>query len=306
MAKILAGKSYWHLPQGLGMHYVPGELRGYFNDLSRKTQYPGPIDDHSIPLVVLSNGDKVYFPTTIFHKGLGHWDLWLASDRQDEAHWDGFIKAAQWAVENQDDRGGWAIWSQLDSQCYSPYSAMTQGEGISLLVRAYSITKSSEYMECAGRAFDLMLLPVDEGGVCRNTEQGLILEEIPLESPKTVLNGWIYALFGVIDLSLVDPSQKVKSTLESASEALCRLMPQFDAGYWSYYDTAGTLSSPFYHRLHIAQLQALAGTFAQFPAFASYLAKFESQLESPVSRLRALVTKFSQKLSQRASGHVIR
>lgn len=99
---MLLGNSYWHLPQGLGKRFVPGELAGYFNDLTGKAEWKGPVDGQGLPLNEL--GDKrIYFATTLFQKALGHWDLWLITN--DETHLSEFLKLAQWALETRMSMG---------------------------------------------------------------------------------------------------------------------------------------------------------------------------------------------------------
>ena len=44
-----------------------------------------------------------------------------------------------------------------------PYSAMTQGEAVSVLVRAFSATGEDAYLEGARRALSPMLLPIRKG-----------------------------------------------------------------------------------------------------------------------------------------------
>lgn len=102
---MLLGRSYWHVPQGLGSRFSPGELAGYFNDLTAKVQWNGLVDDHGLPVNEV-DGKRIYFATTLFQKALGHWDLWLGSPEGGEEHRSAFLAIAQWAVETQDERGG--------------------------------------------------------------------------------------------------------------------------------------------------------------------------------------------------------
>ncbi|WP_243337745.1 D-glucuronyl C5-epimerase family protein [Anaeromyxobacter soli] len=180
---------------------------------------------------------------------------------------------------------------------------MTQGEGTSLLVRAYDVTRNEVFLEAARRALALMLLPVDRGGVARDVPEGLVLEEVASQRENAVLNGWIFSLFGLHDFLLVRPDDAVAVALDRTLAALCRWLPRYCGPYWSNYDTQGTLASPFYHRLHIAQLSALEMTFPERAVhFANARARFERQAASRGQSLRALITKAVQKLRQPPPG----
>ncbi len=292
---MTAGKSYWHVPQLEGSQFVPGVIAGYFNDLRGKAAWTGPVDPSGVPLVHV-NGALQYLSTTSFQKGLGHWDLWLQSKRSDIAQFSAFEQIAQWALRTRDERAGWRVPSG-DASSISLYSAMSQGEGISLLCRAYSVTHCEEYIAAAYDAAQLLLAPVAAGGVARYEREGIILEETPLRHPRTILNGWIFALYGLYDISLILTEDSFQSALSKTLLSLSSMLPVFDAGFWSWYDSAGNLASPFYHRLHIAQLRALQNTFPEHSeCFRQVADRFEMQSKKRTDRVRAIATKGYQKL----------
>src|SRR5690349_20897108 len=108
---MFAGTSYYHQPQKLGQAFVPGELKGYFNDLTGKTNWKGKCDKNGFPFNTLTNGVAVYFPVVLCQKALGHWDLWLMrADERDRQH---FLNIVEWLVTKQDTMGGWDTWSPL-------------------------------------------------------------------------------------------------------------------------------------------------------------------------------------------------
>lgn len=292
---MATGRSYWHVPQPEGVLFVPGKLHGYFNDLRAKTIWAGRVDNCGLPLVRL-NGYLQHFPVTIFQKGLGHWDAWLQSGRTDQKHYTEFERTVSWALRAQDNRGGWRQPGTGESSM-SFYSAMSQGQGISVLCRAYSVDPKECYVSSAVRAAQVMLAPVHGGGTAHTEPEGIVLEEFPLHNPRTVLNGWIFALYGLYDLDVVVRETRLQRSLVSTVTALAKRLSRYDAGYWSYYDTGGTLSSPFYHHLHIAQLRAMQNTFADMSeVFRSAANRFESYLKSRTRQARAVVVKGFQKL----------
>lgn len=254
--KVIMGRSYYHQPQHLGKAFRPEKLVGYFNDLTGKTRWIGAFDEHGIPVNLLADGRRIHFATTIVQKALGHWDQWLLT--KDGAHEEEFLKLCGWLLMRQDRNGGWPVWSELDIPASSPYSAMTQGECISAFMRAWKLTSDSAYIEGASCALRLMCRPIEKGGTAIFEGQFLFLEELPIIPRSSVLNGWIFALFGLYDFWLATNDKDSYKYFILSFNTLKYNLRKYDTGYWSYYDMRGHLSSPFYHDLHINQLIALS------------------------------------------------
>lgn len=248
---------YYHLPQPKGAFIGKNEIKGYYNDLRLKAHWPGERDAQGIPISQTSEGKSLYFPTTIIQYGLGHYDLWLETHA--EKHHEEFLKVAEWLLIHQDEIGGWDVFSQLRSEATNKYSAMVQGQAISLLLRAFLDAKEEKYLEAAKKAISLMLTPISEGGtiICEGTSNELFLEEVPTKERSLVLNGWVFAIFGLWDCTLVINDPGAKQALTATLNTFEKHIDRYDRGYWSNYDWRGAIASPFYHRLNIALLQAL-------------------------------------------------
>ncbi len=83
------------------------------------------------------------------------------------------------------------------------YSGLAQGQGISLLVRAHKTTGEPVYIDAAERAFGSLLKSTEEGGVMFTDERGdLWIEEYIVSPPTHILNGFIWAAWGVNDYFL--------------------------------------------------------------------------------------------------------
>lgn len=66
-----------------------------------------------------------------------------------------------------------------------------------------------------------------------------------------ILNGWIYAIFGIYDA-------KDDKFFKENIEKLKKRLPFYDLGYWSRYDAYSMYPSTlFYHKIHVEQLDAL-------------------------------------------------
>ena len=296
-SRMLFGASYWHQSQHIGRLFIPSELRGYFNDLTAKVAWEGKVDEQGIPLSSGPDTKPLYFATTIFQKAFGHWDRWLEDPVKCENDRDIFLRYAEWGLDSQDEQGGWPVWAQLEFNSLSPYSAMSQGEGISVLIRAFSLTSDQRYLDAANRALELLIKPVDEGGSSRIVPDGRILEELPLKKHEAILNGWIFALFGLYDFAIAGNSDIAANALDETLSALLHRLSTYNAGYWSYYDAAGTIASPFYHQLHIEQFKALEMTFPKYAGdIGNMRSIFESQAASTWNRSRAIAVKTCQKL----------
>lgn len=297
-AKLLVGRSYYHQPQPVGRAFRAGELAGYFNDLTGKTCWSGLTDEEGVPINLLADGRKVYFATKLVQKALGHWDRWLLThDEEDRL---AFLSLAVWLLEHQDARGGWPVWDELGLKALSPYSAMTQGECISAFVRAWKITGDMEFVKAARRAAELMLTEVEKGGTSVREGDALFLEEVPTAPRSTVLNGWIFAVFGLYDLWFASGESWVQESLQRSIETLKASLLEYDAGYWSFYDRLHHLASPFYHDLHIHQLAALSMVDSAFQEWRERWIAYQKVWRN---RVRAFVGKAWQKL--RKPGEVV-
>ncbi|TGZ64564.1 hypothetical protein CRM22_006309 [Opisthorchis felineus] len=213
-------------------------------------------------------------------------------------HTSRFISAAKWFLRNQDSDGGWHIpvaRQFRERPTIEPgwVSAMGQGQGISLLVRVYNYTKDMTYLKSAQRALGPFDRSVAQGGVRSYFLEQLTFpwfEEYPTRPGSHVLNGMIYSLVGLYDLSQVSPLPEVRKRStqlwHSGLNSLSTLLPLFDSGSGSFYDlrhvtpaTADIKTSRItpepslegrsihrgpnrarwsYHALHIRQLRLLA------------------------------------------------
>lgn len=248
--KMLSGKSISHVNQGVGKFYSKTEVLGYYNDLTEKVT-KRLVLSNTVPVSVVDSGEKIYFPIEIFQYGLGAFDLYLQS------HNDDFLQkaytCANWAVSNQESSGAWVTFAHENKE--HPFSAMSQGEGISLLLRTYKVSKNESYLNAAKKAVNFLLKPIDDGGVTKYDGDNIYLMEYfyrPL-----VLNGWIFALWGLLDYCKIVDDLVVKNVLSKTLSSLEKKIPEFDIGYWSLYAEGKMIASPFYHKLHIAQLNVM-------------------------------------------------
>ena len=205
-----------------------------------------------------------------------------------------FMRCVDWAIKNQEEIGAWNNFGFVQAE--SPYSSMCQGEGCSLLLRAYKETGNVSYLTAAAKAIDFMLLPIDKGGTTEYLNEEIIFHEYTNKS--TILNGWIFSFFGLYELNLILNDTKYKELVGTSVCSLKNHLNDFDCGYWSKYDVDKMIASPFYHKLHIAQLKALV-MIDNDAAFSEMLAKFERYQNSWWNRKRAFIKKACQKVFEK-------
>lgn len=288
--KMLLGKSIMHVNQDLGKSFIPGELKGYFNNLTEKvTKDPVTLRNRSVPLSTDEKEGTVYFPVTVFQYGLGTYDLYLQT--HEEQYIEQFWNCVNSAVEHQERPGVWNNFGFLYPN--APYGSMCQGEAASFFLRAYRESGDVKYLEIAKKAIEFMLTPIEKGGTAKYEDNDIILYEFT--NKPVVLNGWIFSLYGLYDLCLVEDNEKYHKALNQAVHTLRRYLPEYDNGYWSMYDLGGRIASPFYHNLHIAQMEALAKTFND-PIFKKYEDQFRKYREKGLNQCRAFVKKALQKI----------
>lgn len=288
---MLTGKSILHVNQDIGQQFSTKELKGYYNNMKEKvTRLPNLLDTEDLPTTLTEDGRQVLFPVAIFQYGLGAYDLYLASEKSDKRYLRKFMQCVEWAVSNQEPTGAWNNFFFMYPQ--HPYGAMAQGEGASLLLRAYTEASEDRFLVSAQKAVDFMLKPIAQNGT---SDGDILLEYTHLPA---VLNGWIFAWWGLYDfVTVIQDNGYYKDWLEKSCKALEAHLPTFSSNYWSMYDLAHHIASPFYHHLHIAQMQAMF-QLTGHDVFEQYAERWQHNEGSRLSYARAFVKKSWQKLRE--------
>ena len=288
--KMMTGKSISHVNQGVGTCYSKTEIAGYYNDLTEKITKDDP--NILVPKYRVDTGEEIYFSIGIFQYGLAAYDLYLTT--HNDVYKNKLIACANWALDNQQDDGGWVTFAYENPE--HPYSSMAQGEGISMLLRAHIVSKDERYLSAARKAKDFMLKPIDDGGTTEYRENDVLLYEYTSE--PLVLNGWIFSYWGLRDYTIAIKDIEVEKILDSTLKAIIKILPQYDLGYWSRYDLTKRIASPFYHRLHIAQLRVMYD-LTEEKTFDTYANRWEKYDKSFFCKSRAFLEKVLQKVFER-------
>jgi hypothetical protein len=290
---------FWHTPIA-PVRYAYAELADYYIDLTAKLDYRGPYDDEGIPLLdYFGPIGRQYNPTAIAQWGLGGYQAWKRGG--DTPGRRAFERAAGWlAAHLVVDGCGRGLWHYtFDFDAYgltAPWvSGLAQAQGISLLLRAHRELHGQDDLDKVRRACAAMLAPVDEGGLLLEQDGMTVIEEVVADRPTVILDGFMFAIFGLMDYCHVcSEDAAARRKLDACLDTLARLLPRFDLGDWSradlYSETPPMPASRFYHGLHVAQLEVL-NDITDDALIAGYAARWKSQLASPTKRWRANLRK---------------
>ncbi len=306
---MIPGKSqltFWHDRPEINSNSSFAEIGEYYMPFFEKADYPGFHDDRGIPMLDYHGQiGSQYNPIAVAQWGLGNYNLLRRTG--DHRRREKLLAAADWLrVRLEPNSFGVPVWNHLFDWDYrtrliSPwYSGLAQGQGISLLVRAYQETQQQEYLDAANNAFRSFLRETHEGGVCFTDKAGDVwFEEYIVSPPTHILNGFLWAAWGVYDLFLATGDRAAEALFARAMETLRKHLHRYDLGFWSLYEQSGTqlpmIASPFYHSLHIVQLRITASMTGD-NLFAQFADKWESYTRSRSKRTRALCLKSAFKL----------
>lgn len=290
---MLTGKSSFHVKQDIGKCYSISEIKGYYNDLTNKVSEKTILDKNGIPINTTISNIEVYFPISIFQYGLGLYDLYILTNKQD--YLNKFINIANWALSNQTNDGMWDCMDKLYDSAHETQSAMCQSEGTSVLLRAYVQTNKKEYFNGATKAINFMIKDIKDGGTCLYENGDVVFQEYVSKYNLSVLNGWIFSIFGLFDYTLVSDDEKYKKLLSDSLNTMANLLKKYDRRFWSNYDLKGTIASPAYHDLHIRQLKLLYELF-NIEEFKTFSDKWEKYQTNKMYKIFAMMIKLKQKL----------
>ena len=253
----------------LRARFVPGEpSSGYYNDLTLEVR-AASAGEALRRLESLTADPRTANHVSIAQLGLGSWQLgWT----------DAAARVADWLAGSLDGDGllryGFAMphtywlaagWS----------SATAQGQAASLFVRVGLPDAAREVVRP---------LAVEPSDLVARTPHGPVLQEYPTEPPAHVLNGWIFALWGLFDVARGTGDEVAANAFDAGVAALAARLPRYElAGGWSRYDLyphpIAHAASPFYHRLHVEQLRAL-DELAPHAAFREFATRWAASSRS--------------------------
>ena len=259
--------SFWHELPAVSTDIKSDIIGPYYMTFADKVAYEGPKDNEGVILFdYFFDIGRQYNPLAVAQYGLGHYNLYLKTKNRE--NFEIAKKQANWLVKNLESNNyGFYVWKHKFRWHYKEYlepgwySAHSQGTGISLLARLYKETGDNIYLETAKKAFLSLDTVINEGGVkFIDTDGNVWLEEYIINSPTHILNGFLWALWGVWDYYLLTKEDRAFNLFNTCVQTLKKNLFSYDIGFWSLYDLSKQnfkmIASHFYHRLHIVQLRA--------------------------------------------------
>jgi len=299
--------SFWHERPKMNVDFWGNFIGPYYMDFSQKAQYAVNLDADGIPLLDYKGHiGKQYNPIAITQHALGHYNIYHQTNN--EANRLKFLKVADWlAAHLETNPHGLAVWMhhfdwEYQEKLISPwYSGLAQGQGLSVLVRAALLTQDKKYTAASERAYASFERDIHHGGVVFIDEKGNPwIEEYLVSPPTHILNGFIWALWGIYDYYLFTKNAAVKKLWEGCLTTLRENLFRFDNGFWSLYDlpqmNTENLASAFYHQLHIVQLEVLYRLTGD-EIFQQYRLQWQKYDDQRFNRARAFAQKAIFKLT---------
>jgi heparosan-N-sulfate-glucuronate 5-epimerase len=298
--------TFWHEAPCANPDARYDDLGPYYMTFEQKALYPGPFDQGGIPLLDY-HGDvgQQYYSIAISQYALGNYNLYKR--HQDPEFLRKFLANADWLVNHlQPNERGVALWSHdFDFEYFKPlkapwYSGLAQGQGLSVLLRAYAETGDTRYLAAAENVYASLNLTTDEGGVLHRDDKGYLwIEEYLVNPPTHILNGFMWAMWGIYDYYLVKRDSQVRTLFDCFCKTVTENLQKYDTGFWSLYELTPqrikSIASPFYHRLHIVQLQVMHSMTGDL-TFYEYAKRWQAYLENPLFRTIAVTYKTGFKL----------
>lgn len=246
-----------------------------------------PVDDRGVLITDWPGMGPVYHPVALAQYGLYTFESFRFTDDPD--YLDRAIANAEALLsgaERRDDElwfaygFDYAMQGDPEMTLHAPwYSGMAQGQALSLFARLYEETGDDRWRDAAEGTFATFLAELTDGGPSfrHTTDDGLWFEEYAGDGvpPTQVVNGHIYALFGLYDWAVRGGAAEAAELFDLGAQTVEMAFGDFRVPDGiSYYCASDYCRStgwqpPSYHRGVAAQFESLAlmtgdGAFLEF------------------------------------------
>jgi hypothetical protein len=278
----LRGVGAGNEPQPFGRRLEPGCVRGYYVDLTAKTTTPSALA-----------ADRLQ-PAGLAQLALGWHERALEGDVHAAERFEALCALLADRGVAGADGVRWPYTVEVPKYRLRPpwSSAMAQGQAASVFVRAFAESGDERWRTLALDAAR-PLLAEDDSDLVAFLPAGPALQEVPGQPRAHVLNGWIYALWGLWDVHVGLGGADAGRRFDESTHALLATLPLYDVGWWTRYSLyphpMRDLAKPFYHRLHVTQMRVL-GRLTGHAELAEIAERWQSYDDRP-RRARATVQK---------------
>lgn len=251
-------------------------------DISRYKRADNVLLDKS-GLPIVKYGDAFYYnPVTLSQYALSTYSESILKEKNPADNKQFFV-AVDKILSMMDQDGAfrysfeWYNYNTGEKYPVGWVSSMAQGQVMSVLSRAYYVTKDSKYLDFCNKAMGFLLKPVEDGGVRTTLEDVdsslkdyIFFEEYVSNPDSYTLNGYIFTLLGIYDYKealkiagKTEPYEKINEYFNSGIQSLLKIIDFYDVGGFTNYDlghinfNVDLRLMPSYHAVHIRQMHCL-------------------------------------------------
>lgn len=290
-----------------------GPLQEYYlvfeDDPKRLNRLIRSYDAQGIPLneayIDVPDRKLHYYPISIGQFGLAVYHTWLRTGEEEKKlH---FLRIADWFMDHaicSPSLGAYWLTEvpKPEYRVSTPWrSAFSQSRALSILCRAWQLTRDEKYLSIAEQALIPFGLDISENGVSVDRNRGeCFYEEYVAQWPTRVLDGHLFSLMGLYDYIRVGRGEALacaKLRFQEGVEGLIQTLPAYDLGYWLRFNRCDMPGYPKddpctigYLRLVIAQLSILADISSR-AELKAYAVRFRTYDTLP-NLLRMYILKF--------------
>jgi heparosan-N-sulfate-glucuronate 5-epimerase len=217
-AAFSRGPGYEPQPPAVNASYE--RVSGYYLDLRQKAAA------QLRPRVTGRGEINLPGPTATAQRALGLHERWLLGE---EHVLDRFLDETRFMRARAQEDGEALLWpNDVDVPKYRQrgplFSCMPQGQAASAFVRAYLATRDGLWAEAALAAVRPLVADHGRLGLVTDTAAGPVLEEATTDPPSHILNGWIFALWGLWDVAKALDDPGARSLFDESAKALSRML----------------------------------------------------------------------------------
>ncbi|NVM20300.1 MAG: hypothetical protein HWN68_00785 [Desulfobacterales bacterium] len=303
-ASIILYKEISYIPSPIlipdGMEIQSNVLGHYYRDYSQRYSNISKkyiFDRNGVPTYHLK-GNCYYHPVRISQYALGAFEYFLDTGNNDAKN--AFLTCAEWLTNNLRKHGKFFYWEYRFGHTDVPwFSAMAQGQGASVLLRAFSETHDKKYLHSARKAIEPIAHDISQGGVSVLKENTYLFpQEYSTNSPSEVLNGAISAWFGVYDYYRATGDSEVEQFCEGIMNTFLWCIEEYDTSYWSLYCRSPKyLASPYYNSVHVCQLKILYLISGE-KKFLKYSKRFETYQSNWINRTKYVLANHLRQIKE--------
>lgn len=298
--KKTSNLAFWHTPLRAN-NLCPEDLeslRAYPQNYEDKIGRITTVDNKGV-IMLDYKGDlgMQYNPNAVAQLALGYYDRILAGEDKSEE----FLRQASFFIDHgREVDDGVLLWEykfpfQMRNFLESPWrSALAQGQGVSVCLRAYTLGGGERYLDAADRAFKSFTYQASDhpGGVLDGSRGYTWLEEYIVKPPNHVLNGFIWALWGVRDYAVFHNHDAAWTLWSDCLKTLKENLEHYDLKFWTTYDLVrfdrnGRPTMPvsiYYQNLHVVQMEAMYNLTGD-QVFKHYQQRWKRQLDGLLNRM---------------------